>query len=1017
MMRCLFAIVVIAGLAPTAPAATAVMADDGYEANVLPGDAGWKDTGAGFLGDYVTIRDGVMAYDGTSRPAPGECGMTPTSQTNIPPTGTIEYRVRCRAIGGDPKKWYQFFLVFGLRTKRLSVQDKLGHYKFDDEHVVHTGYRLPQKSVQIKPPTTTGRWDANEWITIRHVWKDAGDGRYELRSWVAGPTGTHQYLEVIAEYPGYARRFGFHVESDTCRSSRFELDYVRWSSQAVVFGTPLRPAYTVPEIASVQHRASQPGGETTVTIKGGNFDDRTTVVFGATAAANVQCVDPFTITCTLPGHAETGWVDVKVSNGNRTATRRRGIFFGTLPTLSKVEPGAGTNRGGQRVILRGDGFQPGASVAFGRAEAIEVAVADGKTIACTTPPTTGQWHGPIEVTVSNPDDGHVTASGLYQYERSFRAQPKALGWLLNVVDFNLPLAIGKLEEMPFHGVILRPHHGTRVGSGNFTEQDFQFSLGVLQATDFRRFNDNFLHIDLTGNRPAPARGFWEDWTPVLASYRRYARLAREAGFKGFWFDVEPYAGGGPELASVSYLEQGKSLPEIKQQVKKRARQLMMAVLTEYPEITILMSFGPGRPRSPTYDLLAIFCDGLLEAVASDAAYAQARIIDGYENAYYITTPEAFRHAYDRIRKPGGFAYRHSEHPDLWVRFGSAGFGVYPDIHALEAFQRQYTTAMSYTDEYVWFFTNGTFFYAQAWPSLAPGSPYADQTDRYIDMLCRVNGLPRAAPAGRYTKLIDLRMDEGRGDVAKNQAGDLFHGKLSSGRHWIRDTPTLPGLKENDAALDFRAQPGALVIEKTGSHSRSGPTRHMQSSHLGNLYFTDHTIEFSFWWDGTASATDQVLYAAEGRTLRSGEPDTFVYRGRIGAGGRVLEHCQRSHYGGNPGCVAIDLERARDAGVYQFSQWANVAVKVNTVHTGSWRIYLNGREVTETAWAGSVEGRETVEGFRSSHKEWQNHNVPFDLVLAARHSTDGVITDHFRGALDAFRISAGQVPAGDLLSAP
>ena len=105
-------IVVIAGLASGPPAATAVTADDGYEANVLPGDAGWIETGAGFLGDYVTIRDGVMAYDGTKRTAPGECGMTPKSPPRIQPTGTIEYRVRCRAIGGDPKKWYQFFLTF-----------------------------------------------------------------------------------------------------------------------------------------------------------------------------------------------------------------------------------------------------------------------------------------------------------------------------------------------------------------------------------------------------------------------------------------------------------------------------------------------------------------------------------------------------------------------------------------------------------------------------------------------------------------------------------------------------------------------------------------------------------------------------------------------------------------------------------------------------------------------------------------------------------------------------------------
>ena len=38
---------------------------------------------------------------------------------------------------------------------------------------------------------------------------------------------------------------------------------------------------------------------------------------------------------------------------------------------------------------------------------------------------------------------------------------------------------------------------------------------------------------------------------------------------------------------------------------------------------------------------------------------------------------------------------------------------------------------------------------------------------------------------------------------------------------------------------------------------------MKTSHLGNLYFTDHTLEFSFWWDGAPSADAQYLYGSNG----------------------------------------------------------------------------------------------------------------------------------------------------------
>ena len=76
----LFAVIlVLGGILPSngTPTAWAVPADGGYEANVLPADAGWVEQGSGFLSDYVTAAKGVMTYDGTVNPASGASGMTP----------------------------------------------------------------------------------------------------------------------------------------------------------------------------------------------------------------------------------------------------------------------------------------------------------------------------------------------------------------------------------------------------------------------------------------------------------------------------------------------------------------------------------------------------------------------------------------------------------------------------------------------------------------------------------------------------------------------------------------------------------------------------------------------------------------------------------------------------------------------------------------------------------------------------------------------------------------------------
>ena len=1005
--------------------ADAVEADGGYECNVPPDRAGWTERGSGFLGDCVTVADGVMTYHGPAKAASGAAGMSPPKAPRMEEAGTIEYRLRCRAIGGNPHQWYQGFMGVSFRNERYFFGDNLGHYEFYPDQKLWGRVTRPRQSVQVKPPTSTGQWDANEWVTVRHVFRSVGAGKYRVDSRLTGPGGQVQLVDTIKQYARFSPGLHLRVSANTCKGAIFDLDYIRWSPNAVPHGTPLGPARRAPEVASIQPKGAPLAGQIQVTIKGGSFGSAPAVTFGSKAAGPVERVDAYTVRCVPPRHSETGWVDVEVGNTLGKTTVTRGFFYGRLPEITAVRPDRGGSQGGQPVTILGRGFQTGASVKFGPQEAANVRVVNSRKIRCQTPPALGGWSGTSNLTVANDDGGFCVGQGLYTYERKSRAAPKVLGWLLDVDDFNLPVAIQKLEQMPFQGVVLRPRGGLQLGPGTFTADLAKQNTDFLKATEFRRFRHNLLYACLTGFKgKTQAVGFFEDWSGVVAGYHGLGRMCRQIdSVDGIWLDVENYGGeGSPHLNSADYRRNGRSFAECERQVKLRARQIMTALLSECPDIKVMTAFGLGAGTLSSVDLLPAFVDGLLEAATSDKTYAQARVIDGYEEGYYITAPQDYQWAYDRIRSPRGIAYRRTRLPQAWAQHGAASFGTYPDMHSLAAFKTQLVSALGRTDEYVWLFTNGSFLPYNNIPFLL--GAHTEQTDQYIQALVEVTGLTRATPPGRYRTIGHWRMEEGCGDLVADGSGLGFEGKLSGAGNWSKDTPTLPKIAENTSSLDIRGVAQHVKVTRFGWFSRSTDprgfffNRMMGASHLGNLYFTDHTIEFSFWWDGKTSAKPQYLYGADGGRSKDKSPNQFTYGGWIPAHSRKFVHWQRGNYGGGFGGIEIDLARAEAAGAYRFGHWANVAVKVQTTDSHHWRIFLNGRDVTAQPWADACEGHATVEGFQTPRDgKFRGHYFPLDLVLGARNSEQDGVADHFDGMLDEVRITAGQVPAEKLLSTP
>jgi len=92
------------------------------------------------------------------------------------------------------------------------------------------------------------------------------------------------------------------------------------------------------------------------------------------------------------------------------------------------------------------------------------------------------------------------------------------------------------------------------GGHRYKPGDFSNDLADLKATRFNRFTDNFILVQtsargsvVTGN-PGDGNLDWFDpaWSGIADNGAAVAQLAKDAGLKGLFLDVEDYAGSlGP----------------------------------------------------------------------------------------------------------------------------------------------------------------------------------------------------------------------------------------------------------------------------------------------------------------------------------------------------------------------------------------------------------------------------------------------------------------------------------------
>ena len=172
-------------------------------------------------------------------------------------------------------------------------------------------------------------------------------------------------------------------------------------------GEEIRGAGSLAQIAQLTPKRGPTSGGTLVSLGGAGFMDGIKVYFGDAEAPLVKVVGTGRLAAITPAGV-SGPADVRVvTPDGGESTFPKGFEFYELgsdakpaPSLLKTTPNTGPSSGGTALLLRGQNFQPGASVFIDWQLVPWATVTSGEWIYFLTP---SMSVGPVSVAVTNPD--------------------------------------------------------------------------------------------------------------------------------------------------------------------------------------------------------------------------------------------------------------------------------------------------------------------------------------------------------------------------------------------------------------------------------------------------------------------------------------------------------------------------------------------------------------------------------------------------------------------------------------
>ncbi len=282
----------------------------------------------------------------------------------------------------------------------------------------------------------------------------------------------------------------------------------------------------------------------------------------------------------------------------------------------------------------------------------------------------------------------------------------------------------------FDGVIIMAPDSRIFKSEHLDFSEYEKNLELLKQCnlDHRNF-EVFLRV-LTVTREDVDWFDDEHWGKIRGKMSNLAWLAKQGGAKGILLDPEDY-GWGP---FKFFANRGYSFEETRQKVRQRGAEFMRAIVSEYPDITLislwfnsrnfrsgLLCYSYGEMMNTlsasVYSLFPAFIDGLLDELPESVT-----LVDASENAYNFQRREEFLNEYNYISslKGPGIRLVSPSNRDKYKCQMQVGFGLHmnnfvnrPDDpwsfgtttfeEGRELFEKILRTAGDVSDQYVWIY--------------------------------------------------------------------------------------------------------------------------------------------------------------------------------------------------------------------------------------------------------------------------------------------------------------------------
>lgn len=287
-----------------------------------------------------------------------------------------------------------------------------------------------------------------------------------------------------------------------------------------------------------------------------------------------------------------------------------------------------------------------------------------------------------------------------------------------------------IDTLPFDGITVDIPASMALMRGEPISYEEMYDDGLAPLTDVMR-SSRIQHNFVMAYIDKPHDVFNNQaWAITAENWRNLARAARDAGLRGIFFDNEQYYQRWLDYPE-DYNNPTRSQREYEVKTQQRGREIMQAVVEEFPDIELLFFHGPyvSEPDTPRsvrrnqtgpateHELLGPFFVGFLEGLGP-----RARLIDGGE-VYQYRKFDDFEGSYQwrKFDLPSEETDSHfipESMRAIWSDRVAIAFGVYARRYADEVMdpciaRTTLINALTVTDKYVWFYNED-----HTW--LAPG---------------------------------------------------------------------------------------------------------------------------------------------------------------------------------------------------------------------------------------------------------------------------------------------------------